>query len=151
MAYVDLNPVRAKMAKIPETSRHTSIKKRCEKAQISKQPNRASQQEKSLYPFSGHPRKNQPEGIQMRLSDYIKLVDTTGRVIREDKRGHISASAQPILKRLNIDETRWLQMACKFEECFASFVGSEPRIRMICEQLEYQRPSGLAAGKRMFH
>ncbi len=151
MAYVDLNPVRAKMANTLETSHHTSIKKRCEKAKISQQPNRISQQEKSLYPFVGHPRENQPEGIQMRLNDYLMLVDATGRIIREDKRGHISVSAQNILKRLNIDETRWLKMACQFEECFASFVGSESRIRMICEQLEYRRPSGLAASKRMFH
>ncbi len=151
MAYVDLNPVRAKMAKTPETSQHTSGKKRCEKAQISKQPNRISQQEKTLHPFAGHPRKNQPGGIQMRLSDYFELVDSTGRVLREDKRGHISSGAQNILKRLNIDEDRWLQMACKFEDCFSSFVGGEHSIRMICDQLNFQRPSGLATSRRMFH
>ncbi len=151
MAYVDLNPVRAKMAKTPEKSAHTSIKKRCEKAQLSKQPNRISQQEKNLYPFAGHPRKSQPEGIQMRLGDYLELLDASGRVLREDKRGHISASAQNILKRLNIDEGRWLYMACKFEDCFSSFVGSEHSIRMICEQLKYERPSGLATSRRMFH
>ena len=79
------------------------------------------------------------------------LADATGRLIREDKRGHISVSDHPILKRLNIDKARWLKMACQFEECFSSFVGSESRIRMMCDQLEYQRPSGLAASQRMFH
>ncbi len=87
----------------------------------------------------------------MRLSDYLELADATGRVVREDKRGYISARAQKILKRLNVDEDRWLKMACKFEDCFSSFVGSEHSIRMICEGLGYQRPLGLAASKRMFH
>jgi hypothetical protein len=35
MAYVDLNPVRAAMAKIPEDSAHTSIQKRAKKAKAS--------------------------------------------------------------------------------------------------------------------
>ena len=45
MAYVDLNPVRAGMAKIPEEPAHTSVKKRCEKARQSRKPNQVSQQE----------------------------------------------------------------------------------------------------------
>lgn len=150
MAYVDLNPVRAKMAKTPEESHHTSVKKRCEKAQTSKQPNRISQQEKSLYPFVGNPRQHQPEGVQIRLSDYLKLVDATGRVLKESKHGQINASAQHILLRLNIDGQRWLHMTSEFEKCFSSFVGNERSVRMACDQLNYQRPSGLATSKRMF-
>ncbi len=87
----------------------------------------------------------------MRLSDYLVLVDATGRVLKEGKRGQICASVQPILKRLNIDEDRWLHMTGNFEECFASFVGNEQSVRMVCMALNYQRPSGLATSKRMFH
>ncbi len=138
MAYVDLNPVRAKMAKTLETSVHTSVNSRCEKAQKSKQPNRIRSQKKTLYPFVGSPREHQPEGIHMYLSDYLALVDATGRVIREDKRGQISAKAEHILKRLNIDEGRWLHMTNNFEDCFGSFVGNEHSLRMVCDQLNYQ-------------
>ena len=151
MAYVDLNPVRANMAATPETSDHTSVKKRCDKAKNSHRPNVINQQEKPLLPFVGNPRKDQPLGIQMRLTDYLDLVDCTGRILRNDKRGHINANAEKVLKRLNIKEDKWLQMTSEFEKCFHSLVGNENNLRVACEQLNYQRPSGLTICQRMFH
>ena len=134
-----------------EKSDHTSVKKRCEKAQKSRAPNQINQQEKTLYPFVGNPRQDQPEGIQMRLSDYLELVDSTGRVLRKDKRGTISSVAERILNRLDVDEDQWLEMTSNFEECFSSFVGGESSLRMACENVSYQRPPGLATCKLMFH
>jgi REP element-mobilizing transposase RayT len=151
MAYVDLNPIRARMATTPEQSDHTSIKKRCETAVKSSNPNHINQQETSLLPFVGNPKQRQPEGIQMKLSDYLELVDSTGRVLRKDKRGAISAGAEKILDRLDVDEDQWLEMTSNFEECFSSFVGGESSLRMACENLNYQRPPGLATCKLMFH
>jgi REP element-mobilizing transposase RayT len=151
MAYVDLNPIRAKMAATPEKSDHTSIKKRCEKAVESSNPNHVNQQEKSLYPFVGNPKQGQPEGIQMKLSDYLELVDSTGRVLRKDKRGAISAGAEKILDRLDVDEDQWLEMTSNFEGCFSSFVGGESSLRMACENFQYHRPPGLATCKMMCH
>jgi hypothetical protein len=104
-----------------------------------------------LNPFLGHPKQGQPEGIQMKLSDYLELVDSTGRVLRKDKRGAISAGAEKILDRLNVDEEQWLEMTSNFEGCFSSFVGGESSLRMACEHLQYQRPPGLATCKMMFH
>ena len=151
MAYVDLNPIRARMATTPEQSDHTSIKKRCETAVKSSNPNHINQQETSLLPFVGNPKQRQPEGIQMKLSDYLELVDSTGRVLRKDKRGAISAGAEKILDRLDVEEDQWLEMTSHFEECFSSFVGGESSLRMACENLNYQRPPGLATCKLMFH
>jgi len=150
MAYVDLNPVRAGMENTPEESDHTSVKKRCDKANNSKKPNQINQQEKSLYPFVGNPREGQPEGIQMKLSDYLELVDSTGRVLRDDKRGAISAVSEKILTRLDIDEDQWLEMTANFEECFSAFVGGESSLRIACDHFQYQRPPGLATCKLMF-
>jgi hypothetical protein len=93
----------------------------------------------------------QPLGIQMKLTDYLELVDCTGKILRNDKRGVISSSAEKILNRLKIGEEQWLDMASNFEERFSSFVGGESSLRIACDHLKYQRPPGLATCKLMFH
>ena len=72
------------MAKTPEESEHTSIKKRTKKAKEAHSPNHPKQQVYGLLPFAGNPRQDMPEGIQMRLTDYLDLVDWTGRQIRDN-------------------------------------------------------------------
>ena len=147
MAYVDLNPVRAKMANTPESSDHTSVKRRAEKAQTVKQPNHSNQQADFLLPFVGKPRQNIPKGIQMRLTDYLELVDWTGRILRHNKRGAIAKNSENILIRLGIDNAQWLTMTEHFEQCFKTFAGGEQSLRLACETLNYQRPPGLSRCK----
>jgi REP element-mobilizing transposase RayT len=81
LAYVDLNPIRAKMAKTPEKSQHTSVQQRIRQAQRSQVPGKISQQPETLMPFAGYPRNNMPKGLPFRLQDYLELIDWTGRVI----------------------------------------------------------------------
>ncbi|KVX02629.1 hypothetical protein AWJ07_13045 [Shewanella frigidimarina] len=102
MAYVDLNPIRAKMAATPETSDYTSIQRRICSAIEGEQP-------KALLPFVGNERLDMPSGLMFSVKDYIVLVEDTGCIIREDKRGAISASSQDILNRLNIPAENWLK------------------------------------------
>ena len=73
LAYVDLNPIRAKMADTPETSDYTSIKNRLSAVQNTDSANAAKQPD-SLLPFAGNPRKDMPKGLPFRLEDYLELV-----------------------------------------------------------------------------
>ena len=107
MAYVDLNPVRAKMVRTPEASAHTSVKRRIQQAQSAHAPNHPQQQVKGMLPFVGNPRAEMPKGLPFKLTDYLELVDWSGRVIREGKRGSIDQSMPPILERLNIEPEHW--------------------------------------------
>ena len=79
MVYVDLNPIRAQMATTPEASIHTSIQRRIEKARNTNWPNQIEQQSVLLLPFAGNPREGMPTGLPFRLTDYIELVDWSGR------------------------------------------------------------------------
>ena len=151
MAYVDLNPVRAKIASTPGTSAHTSIRRRCEAAKsegraegvIAKQP-------KQLQRFAGNSRADMPEGLPFRLTDYLDLVGWTGRQIREDKRGAIDDELPNILQRLEIDEDDWLYMTQNFESRFKSLVGAMNSLRTACEKLGYQGILGRSAIEALF-
>jgi hypothetical protein len=46
------------------------------------------------------------------------LVDTTGRIQRQDNRGFIPETFLPILQRLAIDVDEWIVNTQKFEELF---------------------------------
>ena len=78
MAYVDLNPVRAKVARNIATSRYTSVKLRNQ--QLRKNPKRANQ---PLMPLVGVRSFNLPAISE---ADYIELVDFTGRELHSGKR-----------------------------------------------------------------
>jgi hypothetical protein len=112
MAYVDLNPIRAKIAKTPETSNHTSIQKRTEAIQQHKR------QPYKLLPFVGNPRQDMPQGIAFSLQDYCELVDTTGRIIRANKAGAIDSAQNSILSRLGLSEEQWLTLTTELSNTF---------------------------------
>ncbi len=144
LAYVDLNPVRAKMVRTPELSAHTSIKKRSEKAKAFHTINHPNQQVKSLMPFAGNPRN----GLPFTLTDYLELIELTGRVILDDKRGHIDHNIPPILQRLGIEPKSWIQLSAELEEDFTDFVGSPTRIDDAATLLNRKRRHSVKTAKQ---
>ena len=88
MAYVDLNPIRAAMAKTPEQSDYTSIQERI------------NQPDNDCVSTLDQKADN---AIPINLKDYLELVDWGGREIKGNKRGYIPAHAPPILRRLKMD------------------------------------------------
>jgi len=149
MAYTDLNPIRAKMASSLEDSEFTSIHERIQfiKKQQKEQMNDNSivnkkiksmgsaviaKQPTHLMPFS--PELNAintpvlsklPATLPFHLLDYLELVDTTGRILRENKRGYISDNIKPILQGLNLTSEGWLMMVNHLESDFGHAVGHD--------------------------
>ncbi|QGS50556.1 hypothetical protein [Shewanella putrefaciens] len=132
MAYVDLNPIRAKMADTLEQSDHTSIQLRIRAALKGEQP-------KNLLPFIGNERENQPNGIAFSLVDYLQLVEDTGRIIRNDRCGAISDNSAKLLTRLNIQQDNWLKLITEFSKLFHGPVGTLQELTDYCEHLEKRR------------
>tara|TARA_R110002072_G_scaffold255748_1_gene414530 strand:- start:892 stop:1878 length:987 start_codon:yes stop_codon:yes gene_type:complete len=145
MAYVDLNPIRAKMASTPETSDHTSIQLRIRKAIKLESPTQPTQ----LSPFLGNPRKDTPEGLHFSLEDYLNLVDWTGRIIRDDKRGAIPDKLPPILQRLGITSKQWSALTQGFEKQFHQFVGEAENVKEAASNMGYKRARGIGACRHL--
>jgi len=129
MAYVDLNPIRAAMAKTPESSAHTSIKERIapqfslstaiKNTLNTQQPiQHWAHPIKPLLHFDESITDQTQKGISFGLKEYLTLVDWTGRAIRDDKRGAISNTLPPILHRLGIDPDQWIDSSTRFEQCY---------------------------------
>ncbi|MGH1540579.1 MAG: transposase, partial [Arenicella sp.] len=73
---------------------------------------------KPLLHFDDTITNEQQTGIPFNQIDYFKLVDWTGRSIRDDKRGSIPIQLPNILERLNIETKQWLINSSQFERRF---------------------------------
>ena len=157
MAYVDLNPVRANIADTPESSNHTSVKLRCEQAKASEKTHHKanktdniSNQPHTLMPFVGNPREDMPKGLPFDLTDYLQLMDITGRSIREDKHGYIEQSQPEILTRLHISAAHWLIITTEFRTQFHGAVGREAALTDFCEHQHLKRRQNLSHCNKLF-
>ncbi len=126
MAYVDLNPVRAKIARTPEQSEFTSIKKRLDEAMH------------ELMPFKEPGQQNHKEHVDVipySFSDYLALVDWTGRIIREDKRGAIPEDYPPILDRIGKPPKEWMKLMKPRPSWTQKALGSREKIKAYCQSI----------------
>ncbi|WED29376.1 transposase [Vibrio sp. DW001] len=135
MAYTDLNPVRAGIAKTPESSEYTSIKDRINT--LDNQQTTAS----NLFPFIGNPTNEIHSGIPFRLMDYIELVDWSGKALRDGK-ASVNNQSPPILERLKLTRKEWLTVCTQLERKRALLVGGKTSIYSALSQLQRSRIRG---------
>jgi hypothetical protein len=70
------------------------------------------------------------------------LVDWTGRIIREDKRGAIAIQTPVLLSTLGLDTETWLSLACDFGKDYHGAVGSLGELAQFAEHTGKQWISG---------
>ena len=143
MAYTDLNPVRAKIAETPENSNFTSIQYRINAEKAHKLPSR-------LMLFKDQASKTTENYLPFTLSDYLTLVDQTGRIIRSDKRGAISENLSPILERLKIQENSWITLATKLECKFSGAIGPAIHMNQFALACNYGRKPNISNAVKYF-
>ena len=122
MAYVDLNPIRAGIARTPESSLHTSIRARIRN------------RDAHLLPCAEAAGRRWP-GIPLRKHEYLALVDWTGRRLRTGKRGRIPQNLPPILARAGLECDPWLAEMRHYGRWYYRAVGSVQALERYCRHL----------------
>lgn len=157
MAYVDLNPIRAKLADRPETSDYTSIQERLgisPEADANERVPTAKElalTQGPLMAFAGSENQEAPANtLPYNLVDYLELVDWTGRAIRSDKRGAIPADLPPLLARLRVEPAQWLKATTGMERHFFRAVGPVHALEQLCKNLKRRWLHGITACKALY-
>lgn len=122
MAYVDLNPIRAKLATTLSESDKTSVQQRLRQV--------TQQEPDVLVPLRAFSdtAKQQSAGMPFSLRDYLQLVDWTGRCTRLEKPGAITGDSPPILSQLGITIDEWLPTVTQMQARFESVMGSPEKM-----------------------
>jgi len=88
--------------------------------------------------------------IPFAFDDYLELVDATGRVIREDKRGFIAGGTPRLLERLAIDPERFVATASHMLQQFGSAIGTPTHITDLCAARQVRYLRGMGAARALF-
>ncbi len=147
-AYVDLNPIRAAIAKTLETSSYTGVKDRIDdltqrqgaKGSSTHDWERSRTRQKSgwLSPIeinerddaigadveSSGRRASKKGFLSISMLSYLELLDWTGRQMRDDESGVIPADLAPILSRMGLDCHSWCDLVKKFGRMFKRAAGT---------------------------
>ena len=88
--------------------------------------------------------------IPFAFDDYLELVDTTGRLIREDKRGYIPGETPRILERLSIDPEQFIATAARMLDLFSTAIGTPEHLTAHCVARNVAFLRGMGAARALF-
>jgi len=172
--YVDLNPVRAGIAKTPEGSEFTSAYERIrgkqnDQARMTNDQRKRLTDRKRLAPIVPrdgwlspvelHEKEGESQAAQrasnkgflsMKLQQYLELLDWTGRQVRGNKRGAIPSELAPILDRLGIAGDAWVETVTNFGRWFHRAVGNSKRLGEFANGHDQSWLTGVSRGRTAF-
>jgi len=171
MQYVDLNPIRAGIAKSLEASNFTSAQDRlvdlhaaAEVSTTEAQDNRIEHGPRAgwLVPVALEPKRQAVRAkktdrrasnkgfLPLGLADYMSLLDWTGRQIRADRRGAMPADLEPLFERLGISTELWVDCVVNFRRWFRSSVGRPKSMSTAAETRGQNRAISISSSRRVF-
>ena len=172
LQYVDLNPIRAGLAKSIEGSDFTSAQARLTDLQQASEISSVAAADRAcehgpnagwLQPVQMEPKrkavrekstKRRPSNkgfLSMTLAEYLQLLDWTGRQIRHDgKLGTIPSDLQPLFDRIGMSPDIWVDCVRRFGKWHASGVGRPASLKRQSERTGRNRSLNTALSRQIF-
>lgn len=160
MCYVDLNPVRAKVAEGLEDSVFTGAYERTTALKANGKSDGTAdvriQSENNLAATIA--RRN--ELVDLNGSDtpfsmlnelgYLKLLDWTGRQIRSGKPGYIRPEVRSLLEGIDLNADEWVASVTRYNSLFGSIVGHVDQLQKVAVQTGRRWLKGCRKADAMF-
>ena len=141
--YIDLNPIRAGIARTIEQSDHTSIQDRIVARTKEYPPQYHAWAKVPLVSIADITKKT------MTLDEYISLVDETGRLVVEGK-ANVSPGIAPVLERLKLAPEHWIETTQRYKHKFRRVVGSTQRLKEAAAAAGKHWFQGLSSARLLF-
>ncbi len=142
MAYVDLNPIRAKLAETLKDSSNTSIRKRLNSIKKGDPIKVQAMLDASITSLSIKIKSKQ---LPMTLKSYIGLVEWTGKAIHYPNKHTMPAHIRSSLQQLNLQQTHWLKQIEHYGKRYCHVVGPIELIKEKAKQLNLKWMKGINA------
>jgi hypothetical protein len=177
MQYIDLNPIRAGIADTPEESdftsaqdrirarearialeryRHTHRNMGSQKVETPQQKNtlekltRLAKQDSWLSPIQYNELETEKPCLNMKLDDYLSLLDATGRNITTKKNGSIPMDMIPLLERMELNIENWTDTVEHFGNRFYHIAAPVKNLAEAASQLGLKWMKGKSGAKTAF-
>ena len=171
MSYVDLNPVRAGLAEGLEESDFTSIQERLRSYQSERlcsvsedqapgasgavgtgpeSDTRVNGEAPWLTPIDRIRSIGCEDPWLLGTRDYLRLVDETGRCLKLGKKGRIDPELEPILDRLDLDQTNWLRTVRGYRGLFHRVAGKAEQLIAAAQKVGQHWFRGLCASREVY-
>ena len=86
----------------------------------------------------------------MSFSDYLKLLDWTGRQVRADQRGAIPQELAPIFERLQLSSETWLNLVHDFRRKFRRAAGTPASLMKEAQKRGCRKMQGIIHSRAIF-
>ena len=144
MAYVDLNPIRAKAATNIQNSYHTSIHTRLASNALNNKPI------KGLMPFKSQRISKNHRCLNFTLNNYCELLDDSIKLLTDNNKETATQESDDDIKLIGLGKPYWLKVINDFESTFSFAAGDTASMQKFKERTHRKRMAKQKAASLCF-